>query len=341
MTKKDVARYADVSSATVTNVLNGYKHVSPEIRERVLKAVKALNYTPNLIARSLQTHSSQHIGLILGDLLNPHITLLAKGAQFEANAKGYILSVALDSSDCNKVIDDFIARQVDGIMIDSGFYKIPPRTLEKLSVHDIPLVTFGPSVVTSGINLYNDYYTGMIAAYEHLIQLGHKRIAFINALKNPNPPPSHRKPSRLEAYITCSTRYHGVFNEDWLVQVSSRQPDFETGMTCAETLFSRKTGCTAIIAVNDLTALGIIRFLNKTGLQVPKDVSIVSFDNTIYASSSCPPLTSVAADTFIQGQKAVQYILQWKTLSPDEKKKPIVEVLPTRLVIRESTAHYE
>lgn len=338
VTRDDVARLAGVAPSTVSNVINNKGNVSEKLRERIEWAIKELNYTPNMVARSLATKSTKHIGLIIDEITNPHFAQLAKGAHYEANKNGYILSISLGSfGDVNRVVEDFISRQVDGIIYDTYMGKLSPHMGEKIKESGISFVYCNGQTDYGNIFLEIDYYAGMKEAYYYLTELGHSKIAYISGLE-PDTSGGNIPPERLEAFRWCCDQFGRNNVDDYIVfGEPPYHTDFKKGYEYANQLLKRNLDITAVIIVNDYMAIGVLRAFKEKGIRIPDDISIVSFDNTVYAESSNPALTSVDSPVFRMGQKAVEYILQQRK-TPVEHRQKITETFPTKLVIRESTS---
>lgn len=331
ITRDDVAKLAGVAPSTVSNVINKKDNVSDALRKKVEKAIRQLNYTPNLIARSLMTKSSKHIGLIIDDITNPHFAEFAKGAQYAAKKNGYVLSVNLAGENADQVVQDYLTRHVDGIIFNAYIEGISPNVQARMKEGGISIVDCTSSILHGDVWLEIDYYGGMKKAYNHLRNLGHEQIAYI----------SGQVPSdsdlRLKAFKWCHSHFGRDFDDVYVV--FGKEPyftNYERGYQYALELMERKLPITAFIVANDYMAIGALRALKNAGVKVPKDISVVSFDNTVYAKSSDPALTSVGSSVFAIGKKAVKYIIQQQVLSAEQKR--IVKRFPVELIIRESTS---
>jgi LacI family transcriptional regulator len=337
ITRDDVAELAGVAPSTVSNVINKKGNVSEKLKKRIEWAIEELGYKPNLIARSLITKSSKHIGLIIDEITNPHFALLAKGAHNEANKFGYVLSISLASEHVDSVIEDFISRQFDGIIFNTYMSEVSPKMSELIIKSGIPYVDCNGITEHGSILLEIDYYSGMKDAYYYLTSLGHEKIAYISGTPPP-PPGEYSRPERLDAFRWCCDHFGRKHYDDYIVLGDPPYfTNFEKGYQYGQQLLKRNLDITAIIAVNDYTAIGVLQALKESDIRVPEDISLISFDNTVYAQSSNPSLTSLSSPVFTIGAKAVEYIVRQKE-TPAEHRKKIVERFPMELVIRESTA---
>jgi len=336
-TRDDVAKLAGVAPSTVSNVINNKGNVSEKLRQRIKWAIEVLDYKPNQIARSLVTKSSRHIGLIIDEITNPHFAELAKGAHYEASRLGYVLSISLGSGDVDGVIEDFISRQFDGIIYNAYMREVSPRIGEAIEKSSIPYVDCNGITHHGSILLEIDYYSGMKDAYYYLTSLGHEKIAYISGIPLKDAEDGGR-PDRAEAFIWCCRNFDRDNYEDYIILPEPPYyTNYEKGYYYGQQLLSRNLDMTAVIVVNDYMAIGVLRALREKGVRVPEDVSVISFDNTIYAQVSCPALTSVGSPVFDMGRKAVEYIMQQKEMPVKDRKK-IVQRFPMELVVRESTA---
>jgi DNA-binding LacI/PurR family transcriptional regulator len=332
VTRDDVARLAGVAPSSVSNVINGKDNVSEKLRKKVEQAIRELNYTPNLVARSLMTGSSKHIGLIIDEITNPHFAELAKGAQCEANRNGYILSISLAGENVDAVVEDFLSRHIDGIIYDAYMGELSPHMAKKIKDSGITFVDCNGSSDYSDVLLDIDYYGGMKEAYYYLMGLGHEKIAYISGQgSNPND-------IRLKAFKWCCNHLEHGLDDDYVVLGEPPfYTNFERGYQYAHELLNRNLDMTAVIVVNDYTAIGALRAFKARGVRIPDDISMVSFDNTVYAKSSNPALTSVNSPVYNIGQEAVRYIIKQQQIDK-EKRQKFAHRYSMELVVRESTA---
>lgn len=334
LTRDDVARLAGVAPSTVSNVVNNKDIVSDKLRKKVLNAIKELNYTPNLVARSLMTKSSKHIGLIMEDITNPHFAEMAEGAQYTAGQNGYILSINLATKDIDQVVEEYIARHVDGIVFNAYYNFISGRVIDKLKASGIKCVCCGCLNNTDFYFIGIDYYDGMKKAYEYLMESGHKNISYISGQ------PADKKDNiyidtRASAYEWCCINHGEGFNEQRIVFGTPPYcTNNKAGYEYCKELAGRRVESTAIIVANDYMALGVLQFLKENGKRIPEDISIISFDNTVYAETSYPGLTSMGVSAFEIGQKAVRSIIELCKYETGKKE----EWLNVKLTVRGSTA---
>jgi LacI family transcriptional regulator len=302
-TMNDVARVADVSIATVSHVINGTRYVSPERAERVQAAMRELDYTPDATARSLRVGRTHTLGVVIPDNTNPFFAELARWIEEAGFDAGYttILGNSGERADRERqYVSTLLSKRVDGLII-APWRKPDAALLRVLRKAQIPLVVIDRDDVLPSADavLYDDVGGGRQAA-EHLRELGHTEIA---AIAGP-PDPGH-SPGRLGGFVQA------------LADGGIRR-------------------FTALFAANDLMAAGAIRELTGHGLAVPGDVSVVGFDDAPLAEMTTPALTTVRQPVQEMGDTAVSLLLARVTGQAVEGGGR--HVLPTSLVVRESTA---
>lgn len=294
-TRQDVAARAGVSVATVSYVLNDTKKITPEVRERVLRAVEELNYRPNLLARSLTKKETRHVAMLVDNLNNPHYCEMLSGAQSVASEKGYIVSViSVDVSGSHDVLD-LASRGLDGIILALGAGN---ATIESLLPASMPRIS--PNHCIS-FDIQNAFDTLL----HTLTGLGHKNIAFLSGLSLASP---HHW--RYIAWKDALAR-HGLPLDDALLVdgLPGEITNEAEGMRAARELLARKKAFTALFAVNDLMALGAMRALHLSGLRVPEDVSVVGCDHLQVLQSITPSLATMDMHTFETGKLLMRMLI--------------------------------
>jgi len=328
-TMKDVATLAGVSVTTVSHVLNDSRVVRPEVRERVLTAMDELEYKRNALARSLRQKHSHTIGLILPDATNPFFAEIARSISDESALRGYSMIICNTDGDPKKEDDYFhvlAEKRVDGIVLIEA--SSPRGDASSLGKFGIPAVMMDRYSVLRGVDTIRiDNSGGGRCATEHLLSLGHARIACIAG-------PSEITPSaeRVSGYRSALSESGIPFREEYVLR-----GDFhpESGHETATRLLRLPDRPTAIFACNDLMAFGAIRAACEMGLSVPNDISVVGFDDIRLAAFFNPPLTTVAQPHRDMGRIAVALLAE-RICEPElPVRSPL---LPTELVRRSSTA---
>jgi LacI family transcriptional regulator len=285
VTIREVARAVGVSTATISNVLNKTGKVGRRTRVLVLSAVKRLGYFPNAHARHLASHSSRTLGIIVSDIENPFFPEVIKGFETRARQLGYdaILSdTNYDPRRTREAAERMMEHNVRGVAVMTS--EISLRLIQELVRRRIA-VTFLDLAPARGYvsNLRIDYFSGVEQIVKHLFANGHRRMAFIAGR-----PKLKSNMVRLQAYQTCM-RALGL--EPGLILHGDLR--FEGGLAAGLAIAKSSPRPTAVIAVNDLTAVGVIKGLIKTGCRVPQDISVTGFDNTRLAQYSNPSITTV------------------------------------------------
>lgn len=325
-TIRDVAARAGVSHQTVSRVINQDARVSPETRVKVEEAVRELDYAPNAIARLLATGATHTLACFSPNLTDYTFASLIEGAESEARQQGYyIISSSAPAPDSfHELVEQLVnTRRVDGLIvinpyIDERYQFLPANT---------PIVFLGAEARDARIDsvVLDERAAGALAT-RHLVSLGHQRIAHITG-----PLREDCSQGRLNGYYDALAEagraidYSLVVEGDWSAT---------SGYECVESLIQNGQSFSGLFAQNDRMAVGAIKALQQAGLQVPKDVSVIGFDDMPLASYFDPPLTSIRQDMYAMGRSAAQILIRAIT-SPDQLRQ--MQHLPVELVVRQST----
>ena len=324
---KDVASLAKVSSATVSRVLTNKPYIREEIRQRVLQAVGTLGYQPNRVARTLRVQSSQIIGLLISDIQNPFFTALVRAVEDQAYTHQY--AVFLCNSDENPdkeslYIDLMISERVAGIII------VPTRenavSINKLHKAKIPLVVVDRQIHHLELDtVIIDNFQAAHALVTHLIDNGHRRIGAI--LASPEIPTGFE---RYQGYVAAHNE-RGIQVDSSLVRTGL--PKEYLGRQFVNELFNLPLPPTAIFTGNNLLTVGALHGIKDMGLIIPRDLSLVAFDDMEWYSVISPTLTAVAQPTYEIGWTAADLLLK----RIDNLNKPIERIIyKPEIRIRES-----
>jgi DNA-binding LacI/PurR family transcriptional regulator len=288
MNIKAVAKRANVSTATVSRTMNGSAKVSPQTAERVRRAIEALNFYPNTIARALGSGRSSLYGLIISDITNPFFPELVKAFDDIAIMHGQEVLIANTNYDPERMkicVTRMLQRKVDGVAIMTS--EMDDRLVEVFSRRHIPLVFLDTCTPALGVSCVRiDYSAGIDAAVHHLIELGHERIAFISG---PMRLASARM--RYRAFMESTTRDRLDANPN-LIQEGNHRVD--GGHDAMKRILNSSARPTAVMASNDLTAIGAMGAIAEAGLRVPQDISVVGYDDIQLSAFTMPPLTTVS-----------------------------------------------
>lgn len=294
-TLHQVARMAGVSPATVSRYLNGTARVSDEKRGSIERAILELNYKPNQVAQSLKMGSSHTIGVLTQSLVSGYFNEAMTGIEDVMKQAGYALLIMSGHWRADQEaerVETLIGRRVDGVVILTG--NMADSQILDFSQR-VPIVAFGRQLRSERVLGFSlDNYAGACHAVGHLIEHGHRRIAFIAG-----PPDHFDAQARLAGYRDTLAR-HGMPLDEELVA----QGDFleSGGLAAVERMLARGTGFSAIFAANDLMAFGARLALYRRGIRVPEDVSIVGFDDVPGSMYTTPPLTTVRQPLYDVGR---------------------------------------
>lgn len=324
-----VAERARVSASTVSRAFTTPELVRTATRERVLHIADEVGYRPNRAARGLITGKTGNIGLIVPDLGNPLFPAVLKGAQARALQADHAVFLADSEEDPELEVSliQAMAKQVDGIVLCSS--RMSDRQLESV-ITSTPLV-FVNRKVADVPSVLIDSADGMRQAVEHLAALGHRCVAF---LSGPRASWSNRERRRG---IRAASRTTGVE----IIELGPFSPRFEAGMQAADLVLATKV--TAVLAYNDLIALGVLNRLADRGIAVPGDLSVIGFDDIAFAAMCTPTLTTLAIPKELAGRTAIELLLDWlskKSLGQESfgKAGGAQRTLGTQLIVRSSTA---
>lgn len=326
---KDVAHEAGVSTATVSHVINETKFVSEETRQKVLQAIEKLNFYPNAHARTLASGRSNIIGLLVSDISNPFFPELVKSIEAAAFERGYNVILFNTNYDAKRTTDyvrRLIELKVAGVALMTA--ELDAGLIDELQRKEVRVVFNDLGVVSEHMsNIVLDYKSGIDEAVRHLVSLGHEKIAHISG--------SSRIRSgniRRDAFIEAMQKYLPDADDSLIFEGDFR---FESGRLAASELLESENLPTAIVVANDMMALGAMAELKAAGFDIPKDISIVGFDDIAFASLSDPPLTTVCSPRVEIGRRAIEALMT--TIErPDQQGVEIK--IPTYLITRKSTA---
>ncbi|TDD57034.1 LacI family transcriptional regulator [Nonomuraea terrae] len=321
-TIRNVAERAGVSKSLVSLVLRGSPHVSEHRRQAVLQAARELGYRPNAVARSLVEGRTHLVGALVADLHNPFYAEFLDGLQESLHGDGLRMLIGNSQWDPafeDEAVEAFLELRVDGLVL----LGIAP-TSETL----VEATSYTPTVVVGerdnqldGVDIVvDDDQLGARMAIDHLVELGHKRIAHIES----------RRASRCEGYLVAMRR-HALAP---YIMVEAAESDEDGGRAAAKALLTRDPRPTAIFAANDVVALGVLSAAGELGLRVPEDLSVVGYDNTHLSASHHISLTSVDQPRRAMGRSAAALLSD--RIGDPGKAARLREIRP-ELVVRRST----
>jgi DNA-binding LacI/PurR family transcriptional regulator len=305
VTIRDVAKSVDVSTATVSNVLNKTGKVGRSTRRIVLAAVKRMGYVPNVHARHLASGDHRTLGIIISDIENPFFPEIVKGFETRARQLGYDVLVSdtnYDPRRTREAAERMMEHKVIGVAVMTS--EISIKLIHQLARRKIAVTFLDLAPVKKYMsNLRIDYASGVTQLVRHLHAKGHRRIAFVAGR-----PGLKSNAVRLEAYESC-TRDLGL--EPGPVLVGDLR--FEGGLAAGMSIAKLSSRPTAVMAVNDLTAVGVVKGLLKSGYRVPQDISVTGFDKTRLAEYCNPSITTVDVHREALGQMAADALHELST----------------------------
>jgi len=323
----DVAKAAGVSIATVSKVINNTGNMRDTTRQKVKETMEKLNYQPSLMASALTGKGTETLGLLVPDISNPFFSEIAKTIEDRAHESG--MSVIICSTDENnekekKYVELLQRKQVDGMIVASSFHNI--EILKGVVDRKIPLVMLTQDDAGLGVTSISvDDFKGGYEATLHLLSEGHRDIVIIAEYAKSS---KHRIYGYLEAHKEQGIK---TSEENIIRTVAS----IENGRECLRKIVEKGKVPTGIFACNDLIAVGVIQEAKEMELNIPEDLSIVGFDNTILATTTVPGLTTIAQPITEMGKRVVDVIIS--EIKDKNQTKEHVLFRP-QLIIRGTTA---
>ncbi len=317
----DVARVADVAPSTVSRAFSRPGRVNSETAARIRRVADELGYRTSPLARAQQTSRTRLLALVVSDVANPFYAEVIHGAQAAATAAGYTLLLidAQESERHERATLERTLSSVDGVLLAGT--RLSDSAIRMLSKQK-PLIVLNRTIVDVP-SVVPDNGRGIRLAVEHLAELGHRSITYLSG-PEASWADGMRWRSLLEAATAASLRAR---------RLGPFSPDVAGGVRAAEEFGARYP--TAVIAYNDQLAIGLIRGLTARGIRVPRDVSVVGFDNIPVADLITPGLTTVAAPLYTEGATATRHLLT--LVASGQRGTSLSAVLPVRLVVRGST----
>ena len=332
-TIKDVAKLAKVAPSTVSRVIANSPRISEDTKTRVRDAMDELKYHPNFIARSLASQSTKVIGLVLPHssgvfFQNPFFSEVIQGLSEGVHDNHYALQMTSGKTEFDSyegVVQMVQGGRVDGIIL--LYSMIDDKIMEYLTQRKFPFVVIGKpyDLVDKITHVDNDNYMAAKEATDYIIGLGHRKIGFIGGS-----PSLTVTLDRLNGYKEALRASDMDINEDYIIH-----GDFlrEGGQEAVKALLRRTIPPTALLVTDDLMAVGVVNTLTEMQIEIPTEVSIVSFNNALFAEMSRPPLTSIDINIKELGYQAASNLIQLLKNENDPVKRIII---PHTLVIRQS-----
>ncbi len=330
ITIKDIAKRAGVSIATVSYVINNTRHVSDELKKRIITVMEEVDYQPNRAAGSLRKKSTNTIGLIVPDISNPIYAELSRIIEDCLSSRGFTIILSNSEHNLKKEISSITMLRT---MRVDGFIIIPASSdnnhINKLVKSDVPMVILDrpvEGIIADGV--FIDHYKAVFDATAYLANLNHKNIGYID--KSFNVP---HKSHRLDGYRAALKKHRLEYNKNLHIEVGV---SFEDGARAMEILLQKNPRPTAVIAFDDVIAMGAIRTCHDHRLDIPGDISIMGFDDMPLCLYTVPRLSTICYPRYRMAETACSMLLE-RINDEDNRKKQEV-TLPLDLVIRETTS---
>jgi DNA-binding LacI/PurR family transcriptional regulator len=324
---KDIARLAHVSHPTVSRALQNSPLVNRATAAKIRKIAEAAGYRPSAVARGLVMRRTKTVGLVVTTVADPFAGAVACGIEQAANDHGYAVFLANSNADAEherKMVQALAERRVDGIIVTSS--RVGSDYLPMLAQLNVPMVLVNdqyPGDFVHSVMIANE--EGSRAATEHLIHLGHRRIAYVGDKSG-----YQSETERLEGYKQALAAAGIAFNAGLAVYGDGRA---EGAAEAMEALLKLAKPPTAVCCYNDMTAMGAIRAIRARGLRVPEDVSVTGFDDLFFSAYLEPPLTTVRQPMRRMGEMAMENLL--KLMSGEDSVAQVK--VAAELIVRKST----
>ncbi|MBE0478505.1 LacI family DNA-binding transcriptional regulator [Candidatus Aerophobetes bacterium] len=328
ITIKDVARKVGVSASTVSRVMRGKANISPETTKRVLQHVKKMGYFPDSGARAMVKKETKTIGVSVSDISNPFYPPLIRGIENTVNKFAYSIILCNTDEDTKKeeqYLKIMLEKRIDGLIVSPTSPKIP--ILKMFEIRNIPIVCIDRSLENiEADTVCVDNAHGAFMATEHLIKLGHKRVAIVTGIKG-----IATTEERLKGYLDALTRY-GI--EKDLSLIVRGNSTIQGSIEATKSLFKLKSPPTCIFSANNLMLIGTYIALKKLKKRIPEDIAVIGFDDFDWAEALAPTPTVVSQPNYTIGATAAQILMQRILKEGPQTRQNIT--LKTELIIRQS-----
>lgn len=343
VTIREVAKESGFSSTTVSIVLNNAplaRYIPDTTKKRIERAAKKLGYRPNLFARTLRSRRTHTVGVMVFDMTDPYCIPILRGIEtslYEASFLPILTDVHNERSRFERYLEVLLDRRVEALIVIANWLFVDINVLGDLEKSNIPSAMIGHELNAGSVSsVIVDNELGAQIALEHLHSLGHREIAFIRG-------PKH--------IVDSAPRWKGIRNfakghsleidSDLVVDLpESSDPlsSFDAGFALTEELLRRKHPFTALMAFDDMTAFGAIRALDKAGIKVPEQCSVIGFDDIAHSRLLTPALTTVRQPMAEMGKLAVSIVNEGISAVQENRKLVVSHrKLPPELAVREST----
>jgi DNA-binding LacI/PurR family transcriptional regulator len=326
----DVAKKASVSKTTVSRILNGnFAHTTDDTREKVLQAIRELDYRPNALAKGLKSMKTNVIGIMLSNLRNPFWSTVLEGVEDTCRDLGYNLMICNSNENPEieeEYIREFRMRQVDGIIINPTCKS--PELYDKLIAEQYPMIVINRRIPNVDVHsVFVDNVKGAYIAVNHLLRYGRKKVAvclyrdpYVSTWKE-----------RLEGYKKAMIA-NGLTNADMVVIELEQRMD--TQKEYIMRYLMKNPDIDAIFSTNNMITLEIMGAIKEMNLRIPEQIAIVSYDDPVWAKHLDPPVTTIRQPGYQMGQRAAQNVIE--RIESEHDSSPSTVVLEPELIVRTS-----
>jgi len=343
VTIRDVARECGYSASTVSIVLNGAplsRYIPADTKGRIETAAKRMGYRPNPLARSLRSQRSNIVGVMVIDITDPFCTPILRGlenALYQASYLSLLADAHNETHRFERYLEMLLDRRVEGLVVIANWLVTDIKLLADLTECQVPTVIAGRSFENHSVSTVSvDNEAGAGMALEHLYRLGHREIAFLRGPRALSS--SGQRWKGIRAYAQSVGLHLDSKKISELPESLDPNSSFEAGAHLTGELLRQGKPFTALMAYDDMTALGALRALKKKGLRVPEDCSVVGFDDVAQASLSVPSLTTVRQPMEAMGSLSAGMVLDAIKAMDEKQDVPVVRrKIPAEMVVREST----
>lgn len=334
-TIKDIARRAGVSHSTVSRALRNSSLISSETADRIRQIALEMGYQPSAAARSLKTHQTRVLGVVVNSIDDPFFAEILRGIEDVAQSSNYSLFIAASQRDPERertIVRTMREHSVDGVIICSTSFSAGQG--RALADFGVPIVVVNNQAAEDyRYSIYHDDVDGTRQLTRHLIELGHRRIAYLG-----NSISGRTTLDRLSGFQQEMAEAGYPIPPEYLLQVAGGSP--ENGQEGLDLVLDLPLRPTALICFNDMMAIGVLKGLHQAGLRVPEDMSLTGFDNIVFSAYTNPPLTTFDQPKRTIGSRAAEQLLALldPAVSESLAYSPKIQVLQGRLLVRKSTA---
>lgn len=333
-TIKDIAKITGYSHSTVSRALRANSLISRETTERIRQVAQEMGYQPSAAARSLKTNRTEVLGVIVNSLSDPFFSEILYGIEESAQEAGYSLFIAASQHDPYRernIVQTMLEQRTDGVIICSSSFGAEQG--RQFLSHGFPIVAVNHQAAENfHYSIYHDDVDGIRQITQHLIDLGHRRIAYLgNSLSG------RTTMDRLAGFILEMEEAGLSVPDEYMYQVAGGTP--ELGIEAFQYFHQLTIQPTAIVCFNDMLAVGVLKACEQAGIKVPDELSVTGFDNISYSAFTCPSLTTLDQPKRSIGKEAAQLLIDLlKTYKDDFPVTPKTKILKGTLLVRSSTS---